>query len=189
MRKLKLQMQISVDGYVARPDGQLDWMTWDQDEALLSFIEHLAQTSDTILMGRKMSHEFITHWEHMLDNQPDHYHYRFAPIMVNLNKIVFSKTIASIPGRNVSVENGDLVEKVTQLKSQGGKDIIAYGGASLVSSLIRHNLIDDYYLFLNPTAIGDGLSIFSGTTPFRLVDSRAYECGVVVNHLQPRAVK
>lgn len=186
MRKLKLQMSISLDGYVAGLEGQLDWMTWNQDEKLLDFIDHLAGTSDTILMGRKMSHEFITHWENVVDNQPDSPHVKFAPKMVNMNKIVFSKTVHAIPGRNVNVENGDLVEKVNLLKSQKGKDIIAYGGANFISSLIHHNLIDDYYLLVNPTAIGKGLSIFSDSKPFRLIDSKAYDCGVVVNHLQSK---
>jgi hypothetical protein len=55
MRKLKLQICLSLDGYVAGPEGQLDWMVWDQDEKLLDFIAELADTSDTILMGRKMA--------------------------------------------------------------------------------------------------------------------------------------
>jgi dihydrofolate reductase len=58
-----------------------------------------------------------------------------------------------------------------------------------MSSLIDHDLIDDYYLLLNPTAIGKGLSIFSDTKPLRLIDSKAYECGVIVNHSQPREAK
>jgi len=189
MRKLKLQMSISLDGYVARPEGQLDWMTWDQDAKLLDFITHVADTSDTILMGRKMTPEFITYWENVVDNEPDNFYSKFAPKMVNTEKIVFTKTLSSIPGRNVRVENGDLVEKIKQLKTQEGKDILAYGGANFISSLIAHNLIDDYYLLLNPTAIGKGLSIFSDTKPFRLIDSRAYECGIVVNHLRPRVAE
>ena len=175
MRKLKLQMSISLDGYVARHEGQLDWMTWDQDDKFLDFIIHLADTSDTILMGRKMAPEFITYWENVVDNEPDNRYSKLAPYMVNTGKIVFSKTLSSIPGRNVRVENGDLVEKVKELKSQEGKDLLVYGGANFVSSLIDHNLIDDYYLLLNPTAIGKGLSIFSDTKPFRLIDSKAYE--------------
>ena len=182
-------MSISLDGYVARQDGQLDWMTWDQDAKLLDFITRLADTSDTIIMGRKMAPEFLTYWENVVDNEPDNFYSKFAPSMVNTKKIVFSKTLSSIPGRNVEVENGELVEKIKQLKNQEGKDILAYGGADFISSLIDHDLIDDYYLLLNPTAIGKGLSIFSDTKPLRLLDSNAYECGVIVNHFQPREVK
>jgi len=189
MRKLKLQMNTSLDCYVADPEGQLDWMTWDQDAKLLDFITHLADTSDTILMGRKMAPEFITYWEKAEKNPPDNDQARFAPRMVELDKIVFSKTLKSIQGKNVTIENGDLVKKVNQLKNQEGKDLIVYGGANFVSSLIQNNLIDDYYLFLNPTAIGKGLSIFTDKKPFQLVHSTAYDCGVVVNHFRSRATK
>jgi hypothetical protein len=68
MRKLKLQMQITVDGFVAGPEGQLDWMTWDMDEKLIAFINHLTDTSDTILLGRKMTEGFIKYWEGVVAN-------------------------------------------------------------------------------------------------------------------------
>ena len=63
MRKLKLQVRITADGFVAGPEGQLDWITWDMDEKLKGIIHQLADTSDTILMGRKMTPGFIKYWE------------------------------------------------------------------------------------------------------------------------------
>jgi dihydrofolate reductase len=64
MRKLKLQMQITVDGFVAGPEGQLDWMARDaSDQDLINFIVHLTDTSDTILLGRKMTPGFVQYWE------------------------------------------------------------------------------------------------------------------------------
>lgn len=189
MRKLKLQMQISLDGYVAGPEGQLDWMTWDHDQKLWDSVNHLTDTSDTIIMGRKMTPEFINYWENVVDNQPDSPEFSFAHKMVDMRKIVFSKTLSSIKGRNVSVENGDLVQKITALKKEKGKDIVVYGGAGFVSSLIQHNLIDDYYLFRNPTAIGKGMSIFSDRKSFKLIESTPYATGVVMNHLQLRATE
>src|SRR6266850_8402564 len=74
MRKLKLQMQITVDGFVAGPEGQLDWMTWDMDEKIVGFINHLTDTSDTILLGRKMTEGFIKYWEGVVANpsSPEH---------------------------------------------------------------------------------------------------------------------
>jgi dihydrofolate reductase len=189
MRKLKLQAQISLDGYVASPEGQLDWMTWEHDKKILDFINHLTDTSDTILMGRKMSPEFLNYWENIVDNQPDSPEFSFANKMVDTRKIIFSKTTNTTQGRNATVENGDLVEKVNQLKNQEGKDIVVYGGANFVSSLIHHNLIDDYYLFVHPIAIGKGLNIFQDRKPLKLIDSTAYEYGVVVNHFQSRDAK
>src|SRR5579883_3297068 len=102
MRKLKLQMQVTADGFVAGPEGQLDWMTWNMDEALLGFINHLTDTSDTILMGRKMSPGFIKYWEDEII-KPEGPQYSFARKMVELPKVVFSKTLRAIDGQNVRV--------------------------------------------------------------------------------------
>jgi dihydrofolate reductase len=180
MRKLKLQMQITVDGFVAGPKGQLDWMTFNMDDQLLAFINQLTDTSDTILMGRKMAPGFIQYWETVL-HKPKNPEHEFAHKMVDTPKIVFSKTVQRLDGQNVRVENGDLVEKVQELKKQSGKDLVVYGGAAFVSSLVDHDLIDELHFFVNPVAIGDGLRVFSGRKPLALAQSTRYPCGIVVN--------
>jgi dihydrofolate reductase len=185
MRKLKLQMQTSADGFVAGPEGQLDWMTFDMDEKLLAFITRLTDTSDTILLGRKMTDGFVTYWEHVV-TMPDSPEYPFAQKMVGLPKIVFSRTVKTIAGKNVRVENGPLVDAVNALKNQPGKDLIVYGGASFVSSLIQHHLIDELNFFVNPTAIGNGMRVFTQRTPLALVASVGYSSGIVVNTYKQR---
>jgi dihydrofolate reductase len=185
MRKLKLQMQVTVDGYVAGPEGQLDWMTFDMDPGLIAFINHLTDTSDTILLGRKMTAGFVKYWEHAA-TQKDSPEYDFAQKMVGLPKVVFSRTVKHVEGKNVRVENGDLGGALKQLKSQPGKDIIVYGGATFVSSLIQHGLIDEMNLFVNPVAIGSGMQVFKGKTPLKLAASTAYPSGIVVNSYLPR---
>jgi dihydrofolate reductase len=179
MRKLKLQMQITTDGYVAGPDGQLNWMTSiEADERLIRFINHLTDTSDTILLGRKMTDGFVNYWEKVKPDSPE---YAFARKMVDTPKIVFSKTLKQVAGQNVRVENGDLGEALNRLKGQMGKDIIVYGGASFVSSLIDAGLIDEFNFFVNPVAIGKGLQVFKTRTRLQLAHSTAYPSGVVVN--------
>jgi dihydrofolate reductase len=185
MRKLKLQMQITVDGFVAGPEGQLDWMQLDwmtptSDERLHALINHLIDTSDTILLGRKMTAGFIKYWEQVI-TQPDSPEYSFAQKMVSTPKVVFSRTIDRIDGQNVRVENGSIVEAVNHLKRQAGKDILVYGGATFVSSLLENRLIDELHLFVNPVAIGDGMRAFAGRVPLKLTGSTAYADGVVVN--------
>ena len=180
MRKLKLQMQTTVDGYVAGPEGQLDWMTFDMDPGLIAFINHLTDTSDTILLGRKMTDGFVKYWEHAA-TQKDSPEFDFAQKMVGLPKVVFSKTLRHVEGKNVRVENADLADAVKQLKGRSGKDIVVYGGATFVSSLIEHGLIDEMNLFVNPVAIGNGMRIFKGRKPLKLQTSTAYPCGIVVN--------
>lgn len=185
MRKLKLQMQVTVDGFVAGPDGQLAWLApHDTDDKLNAFITHLVDTSDTILLGRKMTDGFVRYWEASAarTDTPEH---AFAIKMVNTPKIMFSRTLKTVAGKNVRVENGDLVQAVTELKSRAGKDLLVYGGATFVSALIQHGLIDELNFFVNPVAIGKGLQVFGTKTPLRLVKSVAYPSGIVVNSYAP----
>jgi dihydrofolate reductase len=181
MRKLKLQMQVTIDGFVAGPAGELDWMNFSMDEKLLNFINELTDSSDTILMGRKMTEGFVNYWENVVNNQPDSPEFTFAQKMVNIPKIIFSKTVKTMAGKNVTVENGDLVTAVNKLKNQSGKDIVVYGGANFVSSLLENDLIDELNLFINPVAISNGLTIFTKRIPFNLLNSTAYANGTVVN--------
>lgn len=183
MRKLKLQVQMTIDGFVAGPDGQLDWM-WiagGRDETMFRKIIELADSCDTILMGRKMTPGFIDYWEKVVDNQPDSPEQPLAQLMVNLRKITFSRTQTAIQGRNLSVENGDLVAAVQALKKEPGKDIMVYGGANFASSLISANLVDEYYIFRNPVAIGNGLSIFKEQKILKLESSISYDNGKVLS--------
>lgn len=185
MRKLKLQMQMTVDGFVAGPEGQLDWMSFDTDERLLARINELTDTSDTILLGRKMTEGFISYWEKAAA-QPESPECDFAQKMVTIPKVVFSKTVSRVEGRNVRVENGSLMDAVTRLKNEPGKDIVVYGGATFVASLIEHRLIDELNFFINPIAIGTGRRIFAERTPLTLVQSVQYGKAVVVNTYTPK---
>lgn len=187
MRKLKLQVQMTIDGFVAGPEGQLDWM-WipgEQDTSVFQQVIELANSCDTILLGRKMTREFVDYWENVADNQPDSPEHSFAQQMVNMRKIVFSRTETAINGRNVEVENGDLAAAVQALKNAPGKDIIVYGGADFVSSLISQNLIDEYFIFSNPIAIGKGLSIFKERKLLKLESSISYKNGKLLNKYLP----
>src|SRR5258705_5690163 len=163
MRKLKLQVQISVDGSVVGPEGQLDWMT-EHDAGVIARIVQITDSSDTILLGRKMTDGFIKYWESVQTDSPE---YVFARKMVDTPKVVFSKTLQRVEGKNVRVETGDLVQTVNQLKAQRGKDIVVYGGATVVSELIENDLIDEFNIFVNPVAIGHGMRIFKGRKALR----------------------
>jgi dihydrofolate reductase len=187
MRKLKLQVQMTIDGFVAGPDGELDWM-WipgERDEAIFKKVIELADSCDTILLGRKMTREFIDHWENVVNNLPDSPEQALAQLMVNMRKIAFSRTQTAIKGRNLEVENGNLAAAVQALKEEPGKDIMVYGGANFVSSLISQNLIDEYYIFRNPVAIGNGLSIFKERKILKLESSTAYKSGKTVEKYLP----
>lgn len=178
---------MTLDGFVAGPNGELDWMwiSGEKDEAGFSKVIELADSCDTILLGRGMTREFVDYWENVVDNQSDSPELGLAQRMVNMPKIIFSRTQTAIKGRNLKVENGDLATAIQALKKEPGKDIMVYGGANFVSSLISLNLIDEYYIFSNPVAIGTGLSIFKERRILKLDSSTVYKNGEILNKYLP----
>lgn len=156
MRKLKLQVRISVDGFVAGPNGEEDWVV-KADEKLWQLIDGLPDSSDTLLLGRKMAEGFIPHFETFDTTNPK---FAFAQKMVNIPKVIFSKTLDKPFGKNTSLAKGDLAEEIAKLKNQDGKDILVYGGASFVSSLIAGGHIDEFFLIVIPVMINKGMRIF-----------------------------
>jgi dihydrofolate reductase len=159
MRKLKLQVQISVDSYIAGPNGEMDWIISNWDDKLKNYVFKLTEPVDTIILGRKMTDGFVSYWSDLM-TKPDDPWYAFAKKMIETPKVVFTKILKKSHWTNTEIATGDLTDEITKLKSQGSKDIIVYGGASFDSSLIRAGLIDDFHLFINPVAIGDGMTIF-----------------------------
>lgn len=187
MRKLKLQMQMSIDGFVGRKDGALDWMTWDWDDKIKQYVDGLTNSIDCILLGRKMTDGFVSHWTNV-SNKPDDEGYQFANKMVDTSKVVFTKTMSKSNWANTVIANGDLTDEVNDLKNQNGKDIIVYGGANFVSNLIKARLIDEFHIFINPAAISSGLTIFDGVNGrlnLKLIKSIPFDCGVVLLHYEP----
>jgi dihydrofolate reductase len=110
--------------------------------------------------------------------------------MVDTPKIVFTKTLDESPWANTVLAKGDIVEEVNHLKNQKGKDILVYGGAGFVSSLIKEGLIDEYHLLVNPAAIGSGMTIFKSldrTQKFSAIQSKLYSCGITVLSYKPKS--
>ena len=132
-----------------------------------------------------MTQGFIKHWENVVDNEPGSPAYPLAKLMVDLRKIVFSHTQSDIKGRNLEVENGELVAAVNKLKAQPGKDILVYGGADFATSLVSANLIDEYYIIRNPVAIGGGISIFKEKKILKLDSSISFRNGKILEKYLP----
>ena len=188
MRKLKLQMQVSLDGFVGGPQGDLDWMEWNWGDELNKYVSEITELVDTILLGRKLAEGFIPYWADAGKN-PEHPEFPFAKKINDTPKIVFSKTLKNADWENTSLANGNLVEEIHALKNKTGNDIIVYGGAEFVTNLLRDELIDEYHLFINPVAIGNGLTIFKGLEKrlnLNLIYSKSFPCGIVGFHYEPK---
>jgi dihydrofolate reductase len=187
-------VQISVDGFVGGPNGELDFMEWNWSDDIKKYVNDLHDTVDTILLGRKMTDGFVSHWLSVVEKHDESSkelkeNYVFAKKMIDIPKVVFTKTLDKHNWINTTLATGDVVEEVNQLKKKSGKDLIVYGGAGFVTSLIKNNLIDEYYLFINPSAIGKGLTIFGEAGDrfnLKLVKSRTFDCGIVVNRYEPK---
>jgi dihydrofolate reductase len=196
MRKLILQMQISVDGLAAAAkNADLKWQIWDWgkkwpwDETPKSDFNAVYFSVDTILLSRKMAKGgFIDHWTEAAVQFPADPFYKFAQRIVDIEKIIVtSKSMKSTWERTV-VMKGELSREVQKLKRRKGKDIIAFGGVSFASALLAAGVVDELQFFVNPAAIGNGRSIFTGGVDgmrMRLTQSVPYDCGIVVNRYTP----
>lgn len=195
MRKLRLEMQVSADGFAADAEGGTNWMVWSWgepwtwDAELRAYHEELTASSDTILLSRVMAEEgFYEHWQQVADRADDA-RAAFARRIVAMPKIVFTHTLREPRWSNTVLATGDLVDEITQLKRQPGKDIVVYGGPSFASALATAGLIDEYHFLVNPAVLGRGRGMLNGlgaTVPLRLVEARPFQCGVALLRYAPQ---
>jgi dihydrofolate reductase len=193
LRKLKLQVQISIDGYIAGPNGEMDWMVWNWDDNLKNYVFEITESVDTIILGRKMTDGFVSYWSDVMTKPDDpssiDRSHAFAKKMLETPKVVFTKTLKISKWVNTVLATGDLTDEIMKLKSESGKDIIVYGGATFDSSLIRAGLIDEFHLFINPAAIGSGMAIFKDlkeVQKFTMIKSTPFNSGIVELYFEPK---
>jgi len=186
LRKLKLQVQMSIDGCIAGPNGEMDWMVGLSDDKHIKYAYELMESIDTILLGRKMTDDFISYWSDVI-NKPDDPWHAFAKKMIETPKVVFTKTLDKSRWINTEIATGDITDEIIKLKNRNGKDMVVYGGASFDSSLIKLGLIDEFLLFINPVTIGNGKTIFkdlNGIQKFNLIKTIAFDSGKVLLHYE-----
>lgn len=179
---------MTVDGYVAGPNGEQDWMTSSWDTELETYVEGITEPVDCIVLGRKLAEGFIPYWASVAAN-PDNPEFEAGKKFTDTHKVVFTRTLDESKWENTVLAKGDIVDEITSLKEEDGNDIIAYGGATFVSSLIENGLIDEFHLFINPIAIGNGMAIFNKMGrqhELALVKSSSFDCGIVVLHYEPK---
>ncbi len=195
MRKLILQMQMSVDGFVGS-DGDHDWQIWGwgddnrwDDELKREFNAHF-QSVDTILLSRKMAEEgYLSHWAKAAERYPQDPFYAFAKRIIDVQKVVPSDRLEKSRWERTVIRGGDLPHEISALKAEDGGDIAVFGGAGFASALIGAELVDEFQFYINPAALGSGTRIFdkAGFRKLCLLGSKAYECGMVVSRYAPSA--
>ncbi|MBO9674850.1 MAG: dihydrofolate reductase [Sphingobacteriaceae bacterium] len=170
MRKIKLQMNILLDN------------KWDSGMSEFS-IDNLTNV-DCILHGRKTAEGFIPYWTEVANN-PDDAEHKLGKRFAEIQNAIFSNTLKNSKWGNTVIINGNLAEAIKALKNKDGKDIMVYGGDSFASSLIQHDLIDEYYVLANPAALGNGQQTFNplkNELELKLEESKAFACGAVLVH-------
>lgn len=182
MRKLHLQMQMSIDGFVSTgPNDDQTWVTLVWEE-IKPYVIGLLDATDTILIGRKLAVDYIPHWQGVEKEPGDPFH-GVAERICRARKVVFSKTLDGSDWENTEIAAGELAEEVRKLKASSGKDMVVYGGSSFVSALLKERLVDEFHFFINPVALGKGESVFGGSDGWQkleLIKSVSYDCGLVL---------
>ncbi|MFZ1154134.1 MAG: dihydrofolate reductase family protein [Solirubrobacteraceae bacterium] len=177
MRRLIYSMTVSLDGYIAGPDGAIDWTVPDEELFLL----HTQQIQETgvHLCGRRL-YETMVYWETAEESPLLAERIKFAQIWKALPKIVFSTTLQSVVG-NTRLSRDDVGEEVARLKEQPGKDI-AVGGAGLARTCMKLELIDEWRLFVSPVLLGGGTPYFPPLEKqinLKLIETRTFGSHVV----------
>jgi len=173
MRKIILDLAVTLDGFIEGPNGETDWCIMDDDMDFDGFLSSI----DTIFYGR-VSYDMWGNY------QPDE---NASPAEKSLwnevhskNKYVFSSQ--NREDNNASFINSDIINKATEIKKQSGKNIWLYGGASLIKTFIQLNLIDTYRISVHPVALGNGKPLFADLKErleLKLVTTNTFKSGVV----------
>ncbi|WP_447739820.1 dihydrofolate reductase family protein [Variovorax boronicumulans] len=195
MRKLIVQMQMSVDGFVSPANGDIDWQLWGWgdrwrwDAALRRDFNAAFAGVDTILLSRKIIEEgYLDHWGRAATRFPANPDYAFAQRIVEARKVVLTNKLQASRWERTDIARGAMADEVNALKREPGQDILSIGGVGFASSLTSAGLVDEFQFFVNPTAVGAGRSVFHDTRhghALRLLGSTAYDCGMVVNRYAP----
>jgi dihydrofolate reductase len=179
MRNIIVSNYVTLDGFFAGPNGEIDWFVWDEEIEQFSK-DFLAGSIDTILFGRVTYELMAGYWPVTTAEDPI-----ITEKMNNLPKIVFSKTLEKADWRNTRLIREINKDDILRMKGQPGKDMVIYGSGSIVSALTKLGLIDEYLIFVNPIILGNGKQQFKDLTDrinLRLINSKIFKAGVVLLH-------
>jgi len=181
-RKVILQMMVTVDGFVAGPNDELDWI--DNDPVMGEAHFALAEGADAAIIGHVVYQGMAQFWPQAAAN-PDapNNEAEFGKLMNDMHKIVVSTKPEDLEWTNCEqllvTSDDDLVQRVTQLKSEPGGYLLLYGGVRTAQTFVRHNLVDEYRLDVCPTALGLGKALFPERTRLAFVSADPYASGAM----------
>ena len=190
MRKVIFLIHLSLDGFTAGLNDELDWIAYDHE--LEQDAHSLHERTDAVIWGRRTYEGMASYWLTVPGN-PDSTpaeleHARFLDAAT---KIVVSRTLERVAwnnAHNTVLIKDHIAEEMTAIKQQPGKDIWFLGSPMLARTFMELDLIDEYRININPTILGEGKALFAGVTrsfPLKLLASKTFQSGVVALRYEP----
>jgi dihydrofolate reductase len=180
MRKIISFMHISLDGFVAGPNGEMNWIK--VDEEIFDHVGKRISESDTALYGRVTYEMMEGYWPTAGDKPTASKHdIEHSKWYSKVHKVVLSKTIKEAGLINTKIISGNLATEINEIKQQAGEEILLFGSPTATHSLMQLNLIDGYWLFVNPIILGRGIPLFADIKDqikLKLLTTRQFGSGV-----------
>ncbi|MZQ87041.1 dihydrofolate reductase [Paenibacillus sp. 5J-6] len=188
MRKVVLFMHVSLDGFVAGPNGELDWISYDQD--LMDAADEIVKTVGSPIYGRVTYQMMENYWPTLLNNPESTQHdIDHANWIEDIGKIVISKSLKEVRWNRTTLINENIAEEIGKLKQEPGKDLVIFGSPSIAHTFIDLDLIDEYRLTVSPIVLGRGTRLFQEDKPTKrlnLLSSKTLPSGVLVLHYEAK---
>ena len=174
-------MHISLDGFVAGPNGEMDWIT--VNEEIFDYVGKCIGEGDTALYGRKTYELMESYWPTAADKPNASKHdIEHSKWYAQVHKVVLSKTLKNETLINTTIISDNLADTINSIKNQPGSDILLFGSPTATHALHKENLIDGYWLFVNPILLGEGIPLFNNIqekTKLQLLNTKQFSCGVI----------
>lgn len=186
MRKIVLFMHTSLDGYAATSKHEIGWI--HVDEEIFDYAAARTNESDTALYGRVTYELMESYWPTAADKPDASKHDKEHSVWYNkVDKVILSKSMQGQQLKNTTIIGDNIKECINELKQKDGKEIVIFGSPSAAHSLMHLDLIDEYWLFVNPVLLGKGIPVFSNIeeiTKLKLMASHTFSSGVVCLNYQ-----
>ena len=188
MRNLIFFMHTSLDGFVAGPNGELNWLKLDED--MLDHVAAMTNNADTALYGRVTYQLMESYWPKAGEKANATKHTKeHAKWYSKVPKVVLSKTLNESELINTIVISENLPDRINELKQQEGKNILIFGSPTASLSLLNSELIDEFWFFVNPVIVGKGIPLFKKVNEkilLELAETKTFSCGVIALHYKTK---
>jgi dihydrofolate reductase len=190
MRKVIFKIELTLDGFISGPKGEMDWAQADAltDENWKDVFNMLS-TVDTVLMSRVIYQGFKEYWPAAGKNpKSSKFEKKYSAWLDKTPKIVFSKTLDQVDWENARLVKGNVGKEISKLKKQPGKNFVFWGGSAFPQALMNLGLIDEYWINVHPIILGDGkplLTDIKKKIPFNNINTKIFKTGAIGLRYEP----